>query len=67
MGTLAEQLARVFPSHIKSSNSLQSLYPLTLKQGDIGAFHPSRKPSSLIVNSFHVSERARTFGVWSRI
>ena len=67
MGTLAEGLARVFPSHIKSSDTLQSQYPLTLVKGDRGAYHPSRKPSDKVVNSFHVSEIARTFGVRSRI
>lgn len=77
MGTLAEQLARVFPSHIKPSNpsnaprvfsgSLSEFYTVHYVQGDKGKYHPSRKPNDRVVNSFHVSETARTFGVRSRI
>ena len=43
------------------------IYPITPKVGTTGKYHPSRKPNDRVVNAFHVSEQARTFGIRARI
>jgi hypothetical protein len=52
-------------THIVPKGTLSKHYPLPLKVGDIGKYHPSRKPNLKVTNSFHVCETARTFGVRS--
>jgi hypothetical protein len=51
--------------HTVPKGTISKLYPIKLKVGDMGKYHPSRKPSSQVTNSFHVCETARTFGVRS--
>jgi hypothetical protein len=52
-------------TRIVPMGTISKLYPLTLKVGDIGRYHPSRKPSLQVTNSYHVCETSRTFGVRS--
>jgi hypothetical protein len=54
-------------TRIVESGTISKLYPLTLKTGTMGRYHPSKIPTLKVVNSFHVSEMARTFGFRSRI
>jgi hypothetical protein len=52
-------------THLIVNGISTSRYPLTLKVGTIGKYHPSRKPTLQVTNSYHVGETARTFGVRS--
>jgi len=52
-------------THTVPKGTLSKHYPLSRKVGDIGKYHPSRKPTLQVTNSYHVGETARTFGVRS--
>lgn len=54
-------------THLIVNGISTSRYPLTLKVGTIGKYHPSKIPTLRVTNSFHVSEMARTLGIRSRI
>jgi len=54
-------------TRIVASGTFSKLYPLKLKVGEMGKYHPSKVPTLKVTNSFHVSEISRTFGIRSRI
>ena len=49
------------------SGTLSKLYPLELKTGDVGKYHPSRKPEGYRLGNGHAFETARVFGWKSRL
>lgn len=63
---LKTQQAHQPRTHKLCSHALDSLYPLTLEQGSIGRYHPSKIPGSRVTNSSWVGDYARTYGVRSR-
>jgi hypothetical protein len=54
-------------TRIVASGTFSKLYPLKLKVGDMGKYHPSKVPTLKVTNSSHVSETARILGIRSRI
>lgn len=54
-------------TRIVQSGTFSKLYPLTIKVGTIGKYHPSKVPTLKVTNSSHVSEVARTLGIKSRV